>query len=97
MNDASVIAHRGHHGKSGVQNHSCGEIFPAHLVLISGPRDGYHYAKLPNGKRGPNRYFVEDVDRDDFCSFFSSHARASDDALALLDGEDVNDLVSEWY
>jgi hypothetical protein len=85
MSNASAIAHSGHFENSGIQNHSAGEVFPVILVAVINHESGsgYHYARHPDGRKGPHRYYFR-PGRDGYLSFIEAHDRAVGDAYDLL-------------
>ena len=72
----SVQAHQGHNGVGGVQQHSCGPLYPFTVVVLAGDKSGVCYAMHGStGRKMPEHRF-EVGSRE---SFFKAHAAAEQD------------------
>ncbi len=76
----------GHRSNSGIQNHSCGDIFPYTIRIRGNDVFGYCEAVAPDGEVLASHIFVN---KSRVATFQQAHAEAEADARKALAGPDI--------
>lgn len=89
-----VKAHSGHVGNSGIQAHSCGEIFPYHIVVKG---NNTLYAMHADGTELDHHFFDRKGEKRYNQDHKAAHARATEQARVALriEAEIAAELANE--